>query len=46
MNIQNNDITPETFQYYAQHPIANKLDRLTDDTILLCTKEPVPVPNS
>jgi hypothetical protein len=42
MNIQKNNMKPATSQYYVWHPITNKLNRLTADMILLCTKYPVP----
>jgi hypothetical protein len=26
MNVQNNDITPASYQYFVRHPITNKLN--------------------
>ena len=43
MHIQNNYITPATFQYYIRHPITKKLSSLTVDTVLWCTKILFPV---
>jgi len=43
MHIQNNYLTPATFQYYIRLPITKKLRSLTADTVLWCTKILFPV---
>jgi hypothetical protein len=42
MHIQSNDIKPPTSQNYIWHPIFTNSTLLTADSILWCTKNPVP----